>query len=208
MTQSPSPSSRIVVFDLGKVLLDFDYGKLSRAVAKISTAGGEAIRKLIDHSPLLFRYETGLIDREYFFHEVRQATGFRGTLAEFVPLFSDIFEPIPEMIELHAKLRQQRVPVYIFSNTNDMAIEHIRRAYPFFSQFDGYIYSFEQGAMKPDPRIYTALENLTGRTGTDIVYLDDRAENVAGGTARGWVGIHHVSNEGTMAALREQGFKI
>ncbi len=58
------------------------------------------------------------------------------------------------MIALHAELRGRGVPTYIFSNTNDLAIEHIRRNFPFFKNFVGYIYSYEIGAMKPDARIY------------------------------------------------------
>ena len=54
------------------------------------------------------------------------------------------------MIQLHAALRQQGIPTYIFSNTNELAVSHIRRTFPFFANFDGYILSYEHGAMKPD----------------------------------------------------------
>ncbi len=55
--------------------------------------------------------------------------------------------------------------------------------------------------MKPDAKIYEALEELTGRRGAEIVYLDDRPENVAGGAARGWQAILHETPEKTRAAL-------
>ena len=105
------------------------------------------------------------------------------------------------MIELHAELRRRGVPTYIFSNTNDLAIEHIRRNFPFFKNFDGYIFSCEIGAMKPDAKIYEALEKLAGRRGADIVYLDDRPENAAAGTARGWRAILHETPERSRAAV-------
>ena len=90
------------------------------------------------------------------------------------------------MIALHSELRRKGVPVYIFSNTNDLAIEHIRRNFPFFSQFDGHILSYEVGAMKPAAKIYEALEAMAGKRGAEILYLDDRQENVDAGAARGW----------------------
>jgi len=62
------------------------------------------------------------------------------------------------MIELHAGLWKQKIPTYIFSNTNEIAVGHIRRSFPFFTAFDGYILSYEVGAMKPGPKIYEALE--------------------------------------------------
>ena len=57
--------------------------------------------------------------------------------------------------------------------------------------------------MKPDPEIYEALEKLTGRRGADILYLDDRPENVAGGAARGWQAILHETPEKTRAAVEK-----
>ena len=74
------------------------------------------------------------------------------------------------------------------------------------ANFDGYIFSYEVGAMKPEAKIYEALEKLAGRRGADIVYLDDRAENVAAGAARGWRTILHETPEKTRAAL--EGFRL
>jgi HAD superfamily hydrolase (TIGR01509 family) len=113
---------------------------------------------------------------------------------------------MPPMIELHAELRRRGFKTYIFSNTNDLAIEHIRRNFPFFQNFDGYIFSYEVKAMKPDAPIYEALENMTKRRGAEILYIDDRPENIAAGTARGWGTILHESPEHSRAALKALGF--
>ncbi len=201
-------SPRVAVFDLGKVLVDFDYHRAAKNIAARGKLTAAEVHQLIDHSPLLFRFETGLMTDEEFFAEVKRGTGFDGTFEDFKPAFSDIFEPIPAMIELHATLRKAGVPTYIFSNTNDIAISHIRRRFPFFSGFDGYVFSYEQGAMKPDARIYEAVEKMTGRRGGEILYLDDRPENVAGGTARGWRAVLHETPGKTIEALRAAGLLI
>ena len=196
----------IVVFDLGKVLVDFDYSIAARKVAARSARAVEQLRSFLESSPLLVQYETGRLTRREFFAEICRATDFQGTLAEFGEFFADIFTAIPPMIELHAGLRRRGIPTYIFSNTNDLAVEHIRRNFPFFRDFDGYIVSYEVGAMKPDAKIYEALEKLAGRRGAEILYLDDRPENVAGGAARGWRTILHETPEKTRAALGK--FKV
>jgi hypothetical protein len=49
------------------------------------------------------------------------------------------------------------------------------------------------------------MEKLTGRRGGDLVYLDDRVENIAAGAARGWRAILHESPETTRAALMASG---
>lgn len=195
----------IVVFDLGKVLVDFDYSIAGRRIAVQSDMSPAAVQQYLDHSPLLYRYETGLMTRPEFFEEVRRTTGFRGSLTEFGVFFADIFSEMPRMIAMHAELRHRGIPTYIFSNTNDLAIEHIRRNFPFFANFDGYILSYEVGSMKPDARIYEALEAMTGKRGAEILYLDDRPENVNAGAARGWQVILQTDPAKSRAAIEQLG---
>ncbi|MDB6032504.1 MAG: hypothetical protein JWM16_2842, partial [Verrucomicrobiales bacterium] len=152
-----------------------------------------------------FRYETGLIPKEQFYKEVCSGTGYRGELKEFCSVFSDIFSPIEPMIELHARLRANKIPTFIFSNTNDLAIGHIRKHYPFFAHFDGYVLSFEHGAMKPDHRLYEVMEKMTGRKGSQILYADDRLDNIETGRARGWQTIHHADPAESIAVVEELG---
>ncbi len=197
---------KIVVFDLGKVLVDFDYRIAISRIAARSTLPPDGIKTFLGQSHAIIDYEAGRLTREEFYERARKATGFRGTLEEFGEFFADIFTEIPPMIEIHAELRRRGIPTYILSNTNDLAVEHIRRSFPFFRNFDGYIYSYEVGAMKPEAKIYEALEKLAGRRGADIVYLDDRPENVGGGAARGWRTILHETPGKTRAALEK--FKL
>jgi HAD superfamily hydrolase (TIGR01493 family) len=195
----------VAVFDLGKVLVDFDYGIAAGRLAARSNLDAAAVRRLIDQSPLLLRYETGLMTREEFFAEVRQASGFGGTLEEFSGFFADVFTAIPSMIELQAALRRSGVPTYIFSNTNDLAVAHIRRHFPFFATFDAHVLSYEHRSMKPEPRIYEVVEAVTGCREGAILYIDDRLENIETGRARGWETIHHLDPVATIARVRELG---
>src|SRR2546421_9218493 len=85
------PKPKAVIFDLGKVLLDFDYSIAGRKIAARSNLSAADVQEFIDHSPLLCRFETGRIGKEQFFAEVQARTGFRGTSAEFSEFFADIF---------------------------------------------------------------------------------------------------------------------
>jgi glucose-1-phosphatase len=192
---------KAVVFDLGKVLVDFDYGIAARALAARSRVPVETMRRVIDQSQLLVTYETGKLATKLFYNQVCEATGFCGDIDEFGRLFGDIFTPVDEMIELHAKLRAGGLATYIFSNTNELAVTHIRKTFPFFSNFDGYIYSFEEGAMKPSAVIYEAVERRAACSGNSILYIDDRLENVDTGRKRGWSVIHHQNPADTRKAV-------
>jgi putative hydrolase of the HAD superfamily len=191
-----------IVFDLGKVLVDFDWSIAAKKIAAHSATPPEQFHEFLATSPLLWQYECGLLPRAKFFEAIRAATGFLGSVAEFNGYFAEIFTEIAPMIALNAELRRRGFETYILSNTNDLAIEHVRRDFPFFQHFDGYIFSFEVGAMKPDAKIYEALETLTGRRGADLIYIDDRAENIKAAVKRGWRTILHETPEKTHAALK------
>jgi FMN phosphatase YigB (HAD superfamily) len=197
--------AKAVVFDLGKVLVDFDYSIAGRRIAGRGNMPAGEVQKFIDHSPLLFRFETGQISQEQFFDEVQSATGYAGTLEEFTGFFADIFSPIQPMLNLHAALQESRVPTYVFSNTNELAVGHIRKHFPFFSQFNGYVLSYEHGAMKPDTKLYEVVERTSQLRGADLLYLDDRPENVAAGAARGWQAVLHETSEKSQSAVVAAG---
>ncbi|HAV61866.1 MAG TPA: hypothetical protein DCY13_05835 [Verrucomicrobiales bacterium] len=200
------PKPEVVVFDLGKVLVDFDYSIVANRLKSRASVPLEDVAARLDQSPLLVAYETGRMTTPEFFAEVKRLTGYNGTLEEFAVEFGDIFAPIDEMIAFHRRLRELGFPTYIFSNTNELAVRHIRSTYPFFSGFDGYVYSHEVGHMKPDAPIYEAVEAMTGRSGGAILYLDDKPENIAAGAARGWQAILHESPAKTLAVVGELGF--
>jgi FMN phosphatase YigB (HAD superfamily) len=198
----------VVVFDLGKVLVDYDYGIASRRLLRRTRLTDPELRHLLCASPLLRQYETGAINTAQFYAGVCAASGYDGGLAEFGAAFADIFTEIEAMTALQAGLRAAGIPTWIFSNTNELAGRHIRNRFPFFSHFAGYVLSCEQGAMKPDARIYAVVERGTGRRGADILYLDDRPENVAAGLARGWRAVLHETPEKTRSIVKKAGLPV
>jgi glucose-1-phosphatase len=199
----PVPS--VVVFDLGKVLVDFDYSIAARRFAARGRMTIQEIAQYINQSTLFVEYELGVVTTQQFYAEICRVTGFHASLAEFGECFADIFVPIEPMVQLQAALRQPGLPAYIFSNTNELAVEHIRRSFPFYANFDGYVLSYQHGAMKPDARLYEVAEHQSGRRGAEILYLDDRPENVAAGAARGWRVILHDNPEKSRATIEKLG---
>ena len=185
------PTPTIAVFDLGKVLVDFDYLIATRRLSQQSALAADPLKARLLAEDLLHRYELGELSTLEFFEKVRQTIQYRGSFAQFAADFADIFTEIPEMIQLHARLRARAFPLYLLSNTNELAVQHIRRHFPFFAGFDGYALSYEQRAMKPQPRLYEVVERMSGGRGAQILYLDDFPPNVTAALARGWQAILH-----------------
>jgi glucose-1-phosphatase len=195
---------KAVLFDLGKVLVDFDWMLAARRIAARSRLSPPELFDFIYTSDLMARYEKGQVSSEQFFQETRQAIGYLGSFPEFRQAFSDIFTEIPLMVDLHARVRAAGLPTFVFSNTNDFAVTHIRSHFPFFAGFTGYFLSYELGALKPEPGMYEAAERATGCAGAEILYLDDFAANVAAGAARGWQAILHVAPEQTIPQVERR----
>lgn len=196
---------KAIIFDLGKVLLDFDYQIALRRLLPRCGLTFEALRRVLTQDPLLLEYEGGQHSTAEFFTRLQALTGYTGTLAEFRRVFGDIFTPIEPMLALHADLRARGWRTYIFSNTNELAVEFIRSQFPFFAEFDGYVLSYEVRSMKPAPPMYEVVEQLSGCRGAELFYLDDRPENVAAGWSRGWQGVVHREPDESRAALARVG---
>jgi FMN phosphatase YigB (HAD superfamily) len=72
--EKPATQSAII-FDLGKVLVDFDYSVAAHKIAARSTKQVLDLQHFLGSSPILVRYESGLLTRQQFFGEIRASHG-------------------------------------------------------------------------------------------------------------------------------------
>jgi putative hydrolase of the HAD superfamily len=69
---------------------------------------------------------------------------------------------------------------------------------PALARFRQLLFSFELGLVKPDPRIFTAAAVRLDAVPDEVVFVDDRPENVRAATT---VGMHAVTYTGTADCL-------
>ena len=196
---------KAVVFDLGKVLLEFDFQVFARNLAEDSTRSADEIMQGIVGSDILIDYEYGRTTSQQFFQQVKAFSGYRGDFNAFEPVFGEIFTEMTEMTALHRQLKVQSIPTYIFSNTNAIAIQIVRKRYEFFNGFDGYIFSYEHQAMKPEAALYEVVGQRSGLKGKDLLFIDDKPENIHAAIGRGWNGIVQIDPKETRAGLQNLG---
>jgi len=179
-----------VCFDLGKVLLHFDWQLMLDRVAKKSPLPPAKIAQLLKDDPQVIVYEAGGITSAKFFAHLKKLLLYKGTAKELREAFAEIFTPMPEHIAL-AGLLAPHYPLAIISNTNEAHILHAEETYSFFSLFHARIYSHEVRAMKPDPAIYKrALAALGGIDPLEALFIDDLETNILGAVKLGWQTIH------------------
>jgi len=187
-----------VVFDLGKVLLEFDFAIAAKAMAAYSPLDPCKIQQAIDQSALLHQFERGLLTETQFFSQLSQVCQIKASEETLRDAFIDIFTPVPSMIGFLTKLKARRMPMLLFSNTNISAMCHIRKQFEFIQLFDQCCLSYEHGMMKPEQALYDIARQMTGVNHASLLFIDDRKENIEAARQKGWLGIVHESPQATI----------
>ena len=200
-----------ICFDLGKVLIDFDWTAMTAHVAEKSPLTPEEIGQLISSDNEVLGYERGAITTAKFFNHLKKRLEYTGTTRELRTAFTEIFSPISDHIAL-AALLAPHYPLAIISNTNDAHITYAEGSYSFFSLFPHRIYSHEVGSMKPDPQIYERAREAVGSPDrTEMLFIDDLEPNIIGAVALGWQTIHlrpDVSLRDSLASYELRGLDL
>lgn len=95
-------------------------------------------------------------------------------------------------------------PLALLSNAPAEVAEAVA-ALPVARAFSHHVFSCFVGAAKPEPECYQALLGMLGAGPADVVFLDDRPENIAGAAALGIRGVHFSTPAQARAALAEHG---
>lgn len=121
---------------------------------------------------------------------------------EYMAAFWDIYmgNPNEELIAYFRALRP-RYRTAILTNSFVGAREQEEKRYGFTSMVDVAIYTHEEGVRKPDPRIYTIASQRIGFPPSEIIFLDDRPENVDTARASGFQAILFTSTTQAIADI-------
>ena len=198
---------KAVIFDLGKVIVPFDFTRAYRAMAEVCPYTPEEIPKRIGtvSTGLLRRFETGQVDPEQFVNQLCGALDLRVEYARFCEIFSSIFLPGPLIPENMLEGLRRRYRLLILSNTNAIHFPMIRENYPLLRHFDDYVLSYEVGAMKPSPRIYEEAIARAQCAAEECFFTDDIAEYVAAARQAGMDAVQFQSAAQIQSELSERG---
>lgn len=196
-----------VCFDLGKVLLHFDWSIAIERICRKSPLTPDGVRQITAADPDIIAYEIGAIPTEVFFQHQKQSLQFDGTPEELQQIWTEIFTPLEKHVEIARKVAAT-YKVAIISNTNAAHIGYAEAQYSFFEIFPIRIYSHQVGVMKPRREIYEAALQRLNTSATRCLFLDDLAENLEGAAQVGFRTIHITPEIDLVAALREQGVQL
>ena len=163
------------LFDLGNVILRFDFTSAFRRLAKASGRSAAEVERYFSASGLEVLYDGGKITTLQFHREVKGALKHSLDLAAFKSIWNEIFTPNTEVISLVKRLSAS-YRLVLLSNTNQMHYEYIRRRYRVLDPFDRIVLSYKEKIRKPDLELYRRAIRVCKAKPSEIFYIDDRAE--------------------------------
>lgn len=199
---------RAVLFDLGRVLVGFDWGaSLSRLAARTDTPTQTILDWLLAPEGPHDAYCLGHIDEASLFDQFRRRFPDADlTDAWMRHLWCDMFEPWPTSLALVDALRGQ-CHLGLVSNTNALHFEHLDRELGLRARFDACSLSHEVGAMKPDPTLFDHALAQAGVPARDAVFIDDIGAFTDAARARGLDAIPFTDAPALERELARRGFR-
>lgn len=181
---------KVILFDLGKVLVDFDHQRAAERISGFCSKTPLEIYNLFFESTVTVAFEAGKITPQDFYLEVKNMLDLKLSYESFVPIWNDIFFLSPKnrsVFKLANSLRSY-YKTALLSNINILHYEYLRKNFPVFSVFDKIFLSFELGVIKPDKEIYNRVIKELKVAPDEIFYTDDRLELVESAKSLGMKG--------------------
>ncbi len=171
---------RAIVFDLGNVLIPFDWKRGYEAFAQASLYPADEVRRRIKETDLFESFELGRVEPRIAAGRISSLLGLNVTFDQFRRIWSSIFLPESILGEDMLAGLHTRYRLLLLSNTDAIHYGWIRENYPILRHFDDAVLSFELGLRKPEPGIYRdAVARACCEPG-EMFFTDDREENVVG----------------------------
>lgn len=196
---------RAVIFDLGNVLISVCWQHALARVAGHTPLPLPAVLERVTEAPLLRDYEEGRVDSDAFCAGMVALLELDLCPSAYAEAWCSVFERRRRMERLFAAV-QTAVPVAILSDTSPLHWEGIAAEVPLFAAAPVLGLSYEIGSHKPDRRNYEAVLSALGEAPEACLFVDDRAENVAGAEAVGIPAFQFTDEASVEKRIREAVF--
>lgn len=181
---------KAIVFDCGGVLLRRgDSSPYARWEQRLGLEPGRLAEHLWQGSSWE-QAERGRLTEDEFWEHVGAELKV-GAAEDVAALRREIWstwEVDPQVLALVDRARS-RYRVAMLSNATDVLEEMLAQRYGVADRFELILNSSRLGLAKPEPAIYEEMLRRLGLAAGEVVFVDDRAENVAAAAA---LGIHVV----------------
>lgn len=197
-----------ILFDLGKVLIDFNFETGVQALHAACSISRKDLEQVLWDENWIRRYERGEISTSQFHNYLCETADLSMDLSAFCRTWSSVF--LPDLIVSEELLRvlKRNYPLIIVSNTNEAHIDFVRSNYRVLDYFDHHIFSYEVGSLKPDRKIFEEAIKTAGYPAAALFFTDDRAENISAASLLGMTAHQFRTESQLVNALHEAGVEV
>lgn len=191
-----------LLFDLGGVMTEIDFERVTARWAEHAGRPHAAIRERFTHDEAYERHERNEIGAGEYFASLRRSLDVDLTDAQFLDGWNALFvDVVPGFAEELARVAS-RLPVYAFTNTNPAheAYWSVRFA-DHLKPFRKVFVSSTIGLRKPDKVAFDYVCREMGAPASRVLFFDDSVANVEGARRAGLQVVHVRSNADVAAAL-------
>jgi HAD superfamily hydrolase (TIGR01509 family) len=200
----PNKKYSVIVFDLGMVLIPYDYNIALERLEKIERGFGV---NYLNHYKANYethrQFERGDISEDEFLNKIMIVFDGRVDKDTFKKIYSEIFTVNEDVAALLPELKKN-YKLMLLSNTNSIHREYGWKNYVFLKYFDKLILSYEVNAVKPEEKIYRAVEKASKRPPYEHIFIDDVKEYVDAAINCGWDGIQFTSYNNLIKELQSR----
>jgi glucose-1-phosphatase len=196
---------KTIIFDMGKVIIPFDFQRGYDRMAPLCRYSPAEIPERLRACDLVSRFEEGKLPPEEFVRELSKVLELNASYEEFCDIWSAIFMPytlIPEALLIALKKRYR---LLLLSNTNAIHFDMLWASYPILRQFDHLILSYRIGALKPSPLIYAEALRHAQCEPSECFFTDDILAYVEGAREAGIDAVQFQNREEIERELAARG---
>ena len=203
---APTTVPTAVIFDVGRVLYDWDPRILYRRLIPDDRALDAFLRDVVTHE-WHFQHDAGRDFADTSAELVALYPQHAALIAAWGPRFLEsIGAPVAGMPALVDELAAADVPLFAITNFSHEFWPPFRaREAAMFDRFRDIVVSGAEKLVKPDPAIYRLALDRFGLTAEHTVFIDDNAVNVAGARDVGLIALHFVDEPKLRGELQTLG---
>lgn len=176
---------KAVVFDIGNVLIEWHPERYFDRT--IGPAKRRALFAAVDLHAMNDRIDLGEGFRDVIYAVAEANSEWRTEIRDWHNNWIQLATPpIAHSVRLLRALRYNDVAVFSLTNFGVESFAYAQSHYDFLKEFDRDYVSGQMQVIKPDPKIYTMLEQDCGVAPENLLFTDDRADNIAVAANRGW----------------------
>lgn len=191
-----------VVFDVGNVLFPWSPRLLYERLIDDDRALDAFLRDVVTED-WHFQHDVGRPFAESSAELIARHPQHAMLIMAWGERFSDSIGPaLPGMAELVAELDAAGVPLFGITNfSGEFWVPFRARERAIFDRFRDIVVSGDERLVKPDPAIYALAIDRFGLPADQLIFVDDRLENVEGARAAGMHAHHFAGAEPLRAEL-------